>query len=181
MGERIVAGDVLARRRGHRRAAVATGRWSLPRYLWFGGARCLAAAPHLTLPASGTSPRLEVAHLASGHRDVAIVAHGFLKSMRTPALVSTMLALSKQMDVLALDYAGHGHSGGCSRAVIFRAAADDLGRVVALAREMGYERIGVVGYSMGAGAANPGRGGRGANLGGGGDIAAGQGPSRRPR
>jgi hypothetical protein len=161
-------------------AAVATGAVVLPRYLWFRRRPLPRGCTHLTLPASGTSPRLEVAHLASGHRDVAIVAHGFLKSMRTPALVSTMLALSKQMDVLALDFAPATATVAAVRAVSFRAAADDLGGWWRLAREMGYERIGVVGYSMGAGPPIPGRGGRGANLGGGGDIAPARGPSRRP-
>jgi pimeloyl-ACP methyl ester carboxylesterase len=72
--------------------------------------------------------------------------------MRTPGIAWMMQRLATHYDVYALDFPGHGESGGDAN-LSFGHAGQDLACLVEHVRERGYRRVGVVGYSMGAAAA----------------------------
>jgi fermentation-respiration switch protein FrsA (DUF1100 family) len=56
--------------------------------------------------------------------------------------------LNRSAGVIAFDFRGHGRSGG--KSTLGDRETRDLGVAVAYARELGYRRIAVVGFSMGA-------------------------------
>jgi pimeloyl-ACP methyl ester carboxylesterase len=56
--------------------------------------------------------------------------------------------LTETSGVLSLDFRGHGGSGGCT--TLGRDEVLDVAAVVARARELGYERVTTLGFSMGA-------------------------------
>jgi pimeloyl-ACP methyl ester carboxylesterase len=58
----------------------------------------------------GTS--IAVEHWFSGRPDVILLAPGFFQSKRTRTFQSIAHALKKRFDVIALDFRGHGDSGG---------------------------------------------------------------------
>jgi pimeloyl-ACP methyl ester carboxylesterase len=79
---------------------------------------------------------------------VVVVAHGFTGSSRSPAVrrITDRLA-EHDLSVLALDFRGHGRSGGRSTAGDLE--VQDLAAAVAHLREQGHDRIAVLGWSMG--------------------------------
>lgn len=77
-----------------------------------------------------------------------VVAHGFTGSWRRPAVRRVARALSRDAGVISFDFRGHGRSGGTS--TVGDLEVLDLRAVVRWARELGYERIATVGFSMGA-------------------------------
>lgn len=123
----------------------------LPRLFWFKRARAPKSARLGALRLRhGTD--LAYFHLRSGHAQLVIVAHGFLKSKNLPAVVRVCETLAQDADALAFDFSGHGESTGEAR-LDYSRAARELISVIDHARALGYEQIGVVGYSMGAAAA----------------------------
>jgi pimeloyl-ACP methyl ester carboxylesterase len=87
-----------------------------------------------------------------GHRRLLIMAHGFLKAMHWWPQVSMARDAARCFDVLCFDFPGHGKSGGLANISYTRAAAA-LRCVIDFAATLGYDAIGVVGFSMGAAAA----------------------------
>jgi pimeloyl-ACP methyl ester carboxylesterase len=91
---------------------------------------------------------IDVAHLA-GDGDLAIiVAHGFTLSWQRASVWRVIGRLRRFGGVLSFDFRGHGRSGGAS--TLGDKEIKDLAVVVAWARELGYRRIALVGFSMGA-------------------------------
>ncbi len=91
---------------------------------------------------------IEAIHLP-GQRDLAIVvAHGFTLSWQRPAVWRVANRFNRMAGVLTFDFRGHGRSGGLS--TLGDREIADLDVVVAYARELGYQRIATVGFSMGA-------------------------------
>jgi pimeloyl-ACP methyl ester carboxylesterase len=91
---------------------------------------------------------IEAIHLR-GTTDLAIVlAHGFTLSWQRPNVWRIANRLNRTAGVLTFDFRGHGRSGGLS--TLGDREIKDLDVVVAYARELGYKRIAVVGFSMGA-------------------------------
>lgn len=77
-----------------------------------------------------------------------VVAHGFTGSSRQPAVQRICAALCEGgAAVLAPDLRGHGRSGGLSTAGDLE--VHDVVAAVAWLREAGYERVAVLGWSMG--------------------------------
>ncbi|TDC48465.1 alpha/beta fold hydrolase [Actinomadura sp. KC345] len=76
-----------------------------------------------------------------------ILAHGFTCSWRHAALRRIAGALNRRGGVIALDFRGHGRSGGQS--TVGDREILDLDAAVAAARRRGYGRIAVAGFSMG--------------------------------
>ncbi len=80
----------------------------------------------------------------------AVLAHGFSGSTAVPALRRVAAGLAAHLTVLAYDARGHGRSSGVStlgdREVL------DVDAAVAAARARGADRVGAVGFSMGAAA-----------------------------
>jgi len=138
------------------RAALAAGSGGLAgllalRYIWFARAALPEPVQHgaLTAPAE---PEIAVDHVRRGHRRLIIVAHGFLKSMNWRPQVAMVREAAQRFDVLCFDFPGHGRSGGWAD-IGYTAAAAALRRVCDHAASLGYDAVGVVGYSMGAAAA----------------------------
>jgi predicted alpha/beta-fold hydrolase len=85
-----------------------------------------------------------------GTRDLAVVvAHGFTGSWRRPAMrrIAGLLTTSGA-GAVSFDFRGHGRSGGVS--TVGDLEVLDVQAAVAWARELGYQRIATLGFSMGA-------------------------------
>jgi pimeloyl-ACP methyl ester carboxylesterase len=84
-----------------------------------------------------------------GQKDLAIVlAHGFTLSWQHGAVWRTATRLNRGTGVITFDFRGHGRSGGLS--TMGDREIKDLDVAVAYARELGYQRVAAVGFSMGA-------------------------------
>jgi pimeloyl-ACP methyl ester carboxylesterase len=91
---------------------------------------------------------IEAIHLP-GAKDLAIVvAHGFTLSWQRPNVWRIANRLNQIAGVFSFDFRGHGRSGGLS--TLGDREIADLDVVVRWARELGYQRVAVVGFSMGA-------------------------------
>jgi fermentation-respiration switch protein FrsA (DUF1100 family) len=91
---------------------------------------------------------IDAIHLP-GPRDLAvIVAHGFTLSWQRPAVWRIANWFNQTAGVITFDFRGHGRSGGLS--TLGDLEIKDLDVAVAWARELGYQRIAAVGFSMGA-------------------------------
>ena len=91
---------------------------------------------------------IEAIHLP-GSSDLAIVvAHGFTLSWQRPNVWRIANRLNRMAGVLTFDFRGHGRSGGLS--TLGDREINDLDVVVRWARELGYQRVAAVGFSMGA-------------------------------
>ncbi|MFM8896320.1 MAG: alpha/beta hydrolase family protein [Actinomycetales bacterium] len=77
-----------------------------------------------------------------------VVAHGFTGNWRQPRVRRVIERLRRFGAVVALDLRGHGRSGGDS--TVGDAEVHDLDAALAWARELGYDRVVSVGFSMGA-------------------------------
>jgi pimeloyl-ACP methyl ester carboxylesterase len=76
-----------------------------------------------------------------------VLCHGFTASTRRPTVRRIAGRLARHAGVLAVDFRGHGRSGGRSSAGDLEVL--DVDAVVALARRLGYARVATVGFSMG--------------------------------
>jgi fermentation-respiration switch protein FrsA (DUF1100 family) len=91
---------------------------------------------------------IDAIHLP-GPRDLAIVvAHGFTLSWQRPNVWRIANRFNRTAGVVTFDFRGHGRSGGLS--TLGDREIHDLDVAVAYARELGYQRIAAVGFSMGA-------------------------------
>jgi pimeloyl-ACP methyl ester carboxylesterase len=91
---------------------------------------------------------IDAAHLP-GPGDLAIVvAHGFTLSWQRPHVWRIATRLNEKAGVVIFDFRGHGRSGGLS--TLGDREIYDLDVAVAWARQLGYQRIATVGFSMGA-------------------------------
>jgi pimeloyl-ACP methyl ester carboxylesterase len=91
---------------------------------------------------------IDAVHLV-GDKDLAIiVAHGFTGSWQRPMVWRIMTRLNRIGGVVGFDFRGHGRSGGLS--TLGDREIKDLDIAVRYARELGYQWIAAVGFSMGA-------------------------------
>ncbi len=91
---------------------------------------------------------IDAIHLP-GPGDLAIVvAHGFTLSWQRPNVWRIANRLNRMGGVLTFDFRGHGRSGGLS--TLGDREIFDLDVVIRWARELGYQRVAAVGFSMGA-------------------------------
>ncbi|GAA4299763.1 alpha/beta fold hydrolase [Actinomadura luteofluorescens] len=91
--------------------------------------------------------RIDAGHTPFGGEVCFILAHGFTCSWRLPALRRIAAALGRHGGVIALDFRGHGRSGGHS--TVGDREVLDVDAAVAAARRRGYERVVLTGFSMG--------------------------------
>lgn len=96
--------------------------------------------------------RLTAQHWDSGLRDLGcVVAHGFTGSSRSGDVQAISRALAAHgAGVLAIDFRGHGRSGG--RSTVGAEEIHDVAAGVQWLRRRGYERVAVLGWSMGGSA-----------------------------
>lgn len=91
---------------------------------------------------------IEAVHL-EGDRSLAFaVAHGFTLHWRWPHVWRVASRLNRHAGVAVFDFRGHGRSGGSS--TLGDLEIKDLDVVVRYLRELGYEQVVTVGFSMGA-------------------------------
>ncbi len=93
---------------------------------------------------------IDAIHLP-GTGDLAIVvAHGFTLSWQRPNVwrIANRFNRDQAAGVLTFDFRGHGRSGGLS--TLGDREISDLDVVAAWARQLGYQRVAAVGFSMGA-------------------------------
>lgn len=76
-----------------------------------------------------------------------VLGHGFAVSTRRTSVRRVAARLARHGGVLALDFRGHGRSGGRTSAGDLEVL--DVDAAVALARRLGYRRVATVGFSMG--------------------------------
>jgi pimeloyl-ACP methyl ester carboxylesterase len=90
---------------------------------------------------------IEAVHL-EGDRSLAfVVAHGFTLNWRSPHVWRVANRLNRHGGVAVFDFRGHGRSGGNS--TLGDLEIKDVDVVVRYLRELGYEQIVTVGFSMG--------------------------------
>jgi pimeloyl-ACP methyl ester carboxylesterase len=98
------------------------------------------------LPPQG---RPEPIELASARRELALViAHGFTMSWQRPMIWTLVRQFNRHAGVVTFDFRGHGRSGGLS--TLGDKEIDDLDVAVSYARELGYQRVATIGFSMGS-------------------------------
>ncbi len=91
---------------------------------------------------------IDAVHLAGDSSLAFVLAHGFTLSWQRPALWRVARRLNRCGGVVAFDFRGHGRSGGVS--TLGDLEIKDLDVAIGYARELGYERVVTVGFSMGA-------------------------------
>jgi alpha-beta hydrolase superfamily lysophospholipase len=91
---------------------------------------------------------VDTVHLP-GPRPLAIVmAHGFTQSWQRPMVWKIAKRFNQTAGVVMFDFRGHGRSGGLS--TLGDKEIHDLDVAVRYARQLGYERVATVGFSMGS-------------------------------
>jgi len=91
---------------------------------------------------------IDSVHLAGDDGLAIIVAHGFTLSWQRPAVWRISTRLNRTYGVVSFDFRGHGRSGGLS--TLGDREIYDLDVAIRYARELGYQRVATVGFSMGA-------------------------------
>jgi pimeloyl-ACP methyl ester carboxylesterase len=91
--------------------------------------------------------RIDAGHLRGEGGLCTVLAHGFTCYWRQPMLRRIADVLNRHGGVLSLDFRGHGRSGG--RSTVGDREVLDIQAAVKRARALGYERVAVVGFSMG--------------------------------
>jgi esterase/lipase len=89
---------------------------------------------------------ISVSHFLYNQPNVCILAHGFMGSKHRPYIKTLSERLSKYSDIITFDFRGHGDSLG-----VFNGLDEfyDIKAVVEYARNCGYKKIVVVGFSLG--------------------------------
>ena len=87
-------------------------------------------------------------HIKGGFSKVVVIAHGFYNNKDTFLFRGITEAFSKEYDVIVFDFRGHGKSSG--RFSWTAHEQKDLRAITAYAKDNHYEKIGVIGFSLGA-------------------------------
>ena len=91
---------------------------------------------------------IDAAHLPRDGDLAIVLAHGFTLSWQHGHVWRVANRFNRLAGVVTFDFRGHGRSGGLS--TMGDREIRDLDVAVAYTRELGYQRIAVVGFSMGA-------------------------------
>jgi pimeloyl-ACP methyl ester carboxylesterase len=91
---------------------------------------------------------IDAAHLPRDSELAIVLAHGFTLSWQHGHVWRVANRFNRLAGVVTFDFRGHGRSGGLS--TMGDLETRDLDVAVAYARELGYQRIALVGFSMGA-------------------------------
>ena len=91
---------------------------------------------------------IDAIHLPGAGDLAIVVAHGFTLSWQRPNVWRIANRFNQMAGVLTFDFRGHGRSGGLS--TLGDREIRDIEVVVAWARQLGYQRVAAVGFSMGA-------------------------------
>ncbi len=102
--------------------------------------------------------RIAVSRLRAGHREAVVIAPGFFQSKDTPTFRSIARGFFRDFDVLAMDFRGHGGSGG--RYTFSEHEPLDLEAVAAFGADH-YQGLWAAGFSYGGAIALLAQSGRG--------------------
>jgi pimeloyl-ACP methyl ester carboxylesterase len=91
---------------------------------------------------------IDAVHVAGDSQLAFVVAHGFTLHWSQNAVWQVARRLNRYGGVVAFDFRGHGRSGGES--TLGDKEIMDLDVAIRYARELGYQRLVTVGFSMGA-------------------------------
>jgi pimeloyl-ACP methyl ester carboxylesterase len=91
---------------------------------------------------------IDAIHLDGDRQLAFVLAHGFTLSWQHPSVWRVARRLNRSGGVIAFDFRGHGRSGSAS--TLGDLEIRDLDVAIRYARELGYERVVAVGFSMGA-------------------------------
>jgi pimeloyl-ACP methyl ester carboxylesterase len=91
---------------------------------------------------------IEAVHLAGDRRIGFVVAHGFTLHWRWPHVWRVANQLNLHGGVVVFDFRGHGRSGGAT--TLGDKEINDLDVAVRYMRDLGYQHVVSVGFSMGA-------------------------------
>jgi pimeloyl-ACP methyl ester carboxylesterase len=91
---------------------------------------------------------IDAVHLDGDKQLAFVVAHGFTLNWQRPSVWRVAKRLNRSGGVIAFDFRGHGRSGSAS--TLGDLEIQDLDVAIKYARELGYERVVTVGFSMGA-------------------------------
>ncbi len=91
---------------------------------------------------------IEAVHLAGERSTGFVVAHGFTLNWQRPHVWRVASRLREHGGVVAFDFRGHGRSGGAT--TVGDKEIYDVDVAVRYMRELGYQRVVTVGFSMGA-------------------------------
>jgi pimeloyl-ACP methyl ester carboxylesterase len=105
-----------------------------------------AGARPLTLYAMD-GVRIDAGHIAGSGDLCLVLVHGFTGNWRNDNTRRIAARLSEAGGVIAIDLRGHGRSGGLS--TVGDREVLDVDAAVRHARHLGYERVALVGFSMG--------------------------------
>jgi len=89
---------------------------------------------------------IDAAHLPGDPRLAIVLAHGFTLNWQCHAVWQVARRLSRYGGVVTFDFRGHGRSGGLS--TLGDREIRDVAVAVAYARELGYQRVAIVGFSV---------------------------------
>jgi len=91
---------------------------------------------------------IDAVHLAGSGGLGFVIAHGFTQNWQRQAVWRVATRLNRHGGVVTFDFRGHGRSGGVT--TLGDKEITDLDAAVGYARELGYEQVVTVGFSMGA-------------------------------
>lgn len=91
--------------------------------------------------------RIDAGHLPGSADLCHVLAHGFTGAWRQPTTRRIAAVLNLTGGVIAIDFRGHGRSGG--RSTVGDREVLDVDAAVRHARHLGYRRVGLIGFSMG--------------------------------
>jgi pimeloyl-ACP methyl ester carboxylesterase len=106
----------------------------------------MTVRPQVLFTADGV--RIDAGHFDGDRAMCVVLAHGFTGAWRLPAPRRIAGVLNRYCGVLAIDFRGHGRSRG--RSTVGDREVLDIEAAVVHARDLGYQRVAVVGFSMGA-------------------------------
>ena len=105
----------------------------------------MTVRPQVLFAADGV--RIDAGHFAGDREWCVVLAHGFTGAWRRPVMRRIAGVLNRSGGVLAIDFRGHGRSRG--RSTVGDLEVLDLEAAVVHARDLGYRRVALVGFSMG--------------------------------
>jgi pimeloyl-ACP methyl ester carboxylesterase len=91
---------------------------------------------------------IDAVHLSGDRGFCFVMAHGFTLNWQRPRVWWVITRLNRHGGVVAFDFRGHGRSGGST--TLGDKEIKDLDAAVGYARELGYEQVATIGFSMGA-------------------------------
>jgi pimeloyl-ACP methyl ester carboxylesterase len=91
---------------------------------------------------------IDAVHIPASEDLAIVLAHGFTLNWQHGHVWRVANALSADAGVITFDFRGHGRSGGLS--TLGDREIQDVDVAVGYARELGYQRVVTVGFSMGA-------------------------------